>query len=225
MAKKEDTLTPSPGDVGHSFEREDIVLNYKPTIEYEEPPQEDVGQAPIEENREIEEARNRTQQLIDNYKKINDLTDIAQRRIDNRVQAGGGLEIQLDPQRDAHVISALKRCFPEAKAHNKITYEMYKQCLARMNKSPGSVPQVRATDVQAAKEDPLRTDFGGFNAPPGLNRPEIASPAAGSIQPIDLSAFQAAGVLALFQLLYPYIKKEDKLEILEHLATAPHKPI
>lgn len=225
MANKEDKTIALPDDIGGSFDEERRILTYKPSIEYEEPPQEDIDYGVADpETSEIEDARKRTESIIENYKSINQLTNIAQGRIDSRIEAGGGFEINLDPARDAQVVSALKRCFPEAKDHSKISYEMYKQCLMRMNKAAGSTPGISPADVQTAKEDPLRTNFGGIGSPPGMNRTEISSPAS-NVAPIDLAAFQAAGVLALFQLLYPLIKKEDKEEILQHLATAPHKPI
>jgi len=102
---------------------------------------------------------------------------------------------------------------------------MYKHCLARQNNNTANViPKVSDGDIQAAKQDPLRTNFGGMGVQPGLNRTEISAP-GNSIVPIDLTAFQLAGVIALFKMMYTMIKKEDKAEIALHMATVPHKPI
>lgn len=228
MARKEDkTGDILPSDLGHSFEVEDNILNYKPKIEWEEPEQQFLEQPEptIEQESELAGLRKRTQDLIDGYKSVVGLIDIAQDKIDNRVKTGGGFDVQLDPKVDANAIAALKRCFPEATDYSKISYEMYKHCLARMNKNAtDAIPKVSDNDIQAAKQDPLRTDFGGMGNLPGQNRTEISAP-GNPIQPIDIGAFQIAGVLALFKMMYPLIKKEDKKEIAEHLVETPHKPI
>ncbi len=219
MANKEDLSgTPGPGDIGHSFETEDTILNYKPTIEYEEPPQEESTQPAEPEKNELEELRNRTQDLISGYKAVQELVVVAKQRVDAKA---ADMEVSLDPIADAAAQSALKRCFPDAPDHSKITYEQYKACLTRMAKAGALTPQVLPSDIEAAKANPLQTDFGGLGNQMGQNRPEVSSP-AGNVKPIDLKAFQIAGVLALFKMMWPLIKREDKLEILQHKLDSKH---
>jgi hypothetical protein len=145
-----------------------------------------------------------------------------QQRIDNRVKAAGGVEVKLDPSKDAATIAAMKRRFPDKKDPTKITYDDYKKVLDCVGKSAATPPAVSADDIRAAKSDPLRTDFGGLSNQHGENRPEISSPAS-AVQPVDSEAFQASAVLALFALLLPLIKTEDKLEIEQHKVDTPHK--
>lgn len=223
MAKKEDLNPSSPQDVGHTFDRENYVLNFKPKIEYEEPLQEieDLNPTTIDNVGELEDLRNRTQNLIDGYAAVTKLADIAQARIDEKVYKDGGLDIQLDTLKDATVISAIKRCYPKVTDPNKITFEMYKTCLAKLA-AQGAAKNVSVSDadINAAKNDPLRTSFGGLKNIPGTNRPELSP--NNTIDPVDLNAFQIAGVLALFKMMYPLIKYEDKKEIKEHEMTKKH---
>lgn len=224
MADKKDSKFALPSDVGHDFSEERHVLTYKPKINYEEPPQTDEGrtQEDRQENNQIQEATQRLQDLIKGYSAVEHLADIAQQKIDNRVDEGGGLDIQLDPKRDAHVIGALKRCFPEAVDHSKITYEMYQHCLARMN-SQINIQGVSQEEILAARNNPLQTNFGGLNQPAGSNRTEVSE--VSNVAPIDLEAFQNTAVLALFALLLPLISAKITQDIGIHLATAPHSPI
>jgi hypothetical protein len=277
MAKKEDTYFPLPGDTSGSFDREDSLLNFRPTIGYVEPDQvtedypirtEDQKDPPTL----LEDTRIRTQNVIDGLKSVVALIDIAQARVDQRVNAsvaglgmpskisagttagttggeittaagagvgpgitGGagsgevattgpitsGVSVKLDPVKDAHVISAMKRRFPEKVDPTVITYEDYKQVIDCVHKHAPDVPAISVTDIRAATADPQRTAFGGYNNRQGQNRPEISS-VANSVEPIDLEAFQYGAILALFALLYPLIKMEDKLEIVQHLVTVPH---
>lgn len=222
MAKKNIlSSVPFPDEIGHDFGRERDILAGHPIIEWEEPPQDDDLSDDYEvvpEKSELEGFRERTQNIVDGYRKISDLIDTAKEKLDRKVAAAGGLDVQLDQNRDAHTIAANKRQFPD-KNPNVITYEMYRKALDFIAKNQdGKVPGISEDDVNAAKTDPLRTNFGGVGSVPGNNRPEISSP-ANSVSPIDLKVFQAVGVVALFKLLRPYIKMEDKKEIMEHLLT------
>jgi hypothetical protein len=219
MANKEDlSTTPGTGDVGHSFDKEDTILNYKPTIEYEEPLQEETDRPSTPQTNELEDLRNRTKDLISGYKAVQELVAIAKQKVDAKA---ADMEVALDPVADAAASNALKRCFPDAPDHTKITYEQYKACLTRMAKAGAMTPQVSAAEIEAAKANPLQTDFGGLGNQRGENRPEVSSP-AGNVKPVDLKAFQIAGVLALFKMMWPLIKREDKLEIIQHKLDTKH---
>lgn len=226
MAKKEKTSFPLPGDLGHSFDREDDILNFRPKIAFVEPPQEFTDQTILnkeEPTDTIDNFRQRTEDLIKGYKAVQGLAEQAQKRLDNRVQAAGGFRVQLDPAVDGHVIAAMKRAFPDKADPTIIDYDDYKKCLEDMRNSAPPAPAFTQGDLKSAQTDPLRTDFGGAGNQQGENRPEKNSP-ANSVKPLDLGAFQAAAVVALFGLLLPMIKNEDKAEIALHLSTTPHGP-
>ncbi|RLC08699.1 MAG: hypothetical protein DRI24_22955 [Deltaproteobacteria bacterium] len=224
MARKEKTSFPLPDDIGHDFERQNDILTFRPRINFVQPEQQPLDEFvdhEIELPDTIDTLRQQTEDLVEGYAAVVKLAEQAQRRIDDRVANSGNFSAKLDPKVDAAVIAAIKRCHPEHEDSTTLTFGVYKDCLTRLRQNRPRVPQVTAEDIKAAKEDPLRTDFGGYGNQHGENRPEISS-AAGAVSPLDLSAFQAAGVLALFLLLFPMIKKEDKLEVAQHLASAGH---
>jgi len=261
MANKDDRYIPLPGDVSHDFTEEDRILNFKPTIDFVEPEQVPDDQSVQETEKKgpentLEDARKRAQNIVDGLRAVVALIDIAQARIDRRVNAavsgkagtsvgsigtnpslkGGtgsagetvttasissGVVIKLDPTKDAHVIAAMKRRFPEKTDPTAITYEDYKQVIDCVHAHAPDAPAVSVTDMKAATTNPQRTDFGGYSNQQGENRPEVSS-SANSIKPIDLEQFQYASILALFALLYPLIKMEDQLTIAQHLMTVPH---
>lgn len=222
MANKEEKIAaPTSEDLGNSFDREDRVLNYKPKIEYEEPEQIPEERPIPESKTELAQLRNRTSDLVAGYQSVKGLVALAKTRIDNRVAAGGGMEVKLDAKVDAVAIEALKRCFPDAPDHTKITYEQYKICLTKMSKIGQLTPQVSQVDVDLAKQNPLLTEFGGLANQAGENRSEISSP-AGNIKPVDTQKLQTAGTLALFKKMYPLIKRELEAEIRQHEATKKH---
>jgi hypothetical protein len=222
MADKENQLTvPDTGDLGNSFDREDRILNYKPTIEYDEPEQILGDTSVTEKPPELSQLRNRTQDLITGYQSVRELVVLAKQRVDARVAAAGGMEVKLDAKADATAIAALKRCFPEAKDHTKITYEQYKICLTRMSKMGQMVPQVSQAEIDLAKKNPLQTEFGGLANQMGENRPEISSP-ANMIKPVDTQQLQTAGVLSLFKKMHPLLSREILAEIQKHEMTKKH---
>lgn len=223
MARKKDTNFTLPNDVGGSFEEEDFILNYRPTIEFVEPPQEAYEfpeEVPIDT---IDGLRDRTQKLINGLDAAVKLADLAQKRVDERVVADGGFASQLDSVKDAQVIAAMKRRFPDKADPTRITYDDYKEALNCLQQSAVDPPAVSADDIRTAQADPYKINFGGRDNQEGQNRAELSSPAS-SVSPVDLEAFQKAGILALFALMLPLIKIEDTKEIVKHLATAPHKP-
>lgn len=222
MANKEDkNISPTTEDLGNSFDQEDRVLNYKPRIDYEEPDQIPEERVIPETKTELTQLRNRTVDLVAGYQSVRQLVTIAKKRIDDRVVAGGGMEVKLDSKVDASVISALQRCFPDATDHTKITYEQYKTCLTRMSKMGQMAPQVSQAEVDLARGNPLLVEFGGLSNQAGENRPEISSP-AGNIKPVDTQKLQTAGVLTLFKKMYPLIRRELEAEIQKHETTKKH---
>jgi hypothetical protein len=227
MGRKKDTVFPVNSDVGNDFEDEDFILNWHPKIEFVQPEPELVMPSEVEPELEpetIDTIRDRTQKAVNGFDAVTKLADLAQKRIDNRVAATGGLTMKLNPAQDAATIAAIKRRFPKKEDPTLLTYDDYKQVLECVRKSAIEPPTVTASDIHAAKADPYRTNFGGLNNQQGENRAEVAS-SANSIQPLDLSKFQQGAVLALFALLLPLVLKEIKVEILQHLVTAPHNPI
>lgn len=175
----------------------------------------------------LDELRDRTEQVVNGLEAIAKLTDLAQKRIDQRVNAAGGLTVKLDPVKEAHVIAAMKRKFPDKEDPTQITYDDYKKaldCVQQAAPSEDSLPTVTAKDIRDAKADPNRTNFGGASNQQGENRPEISSPIS-SLEPLDLNKFQKEAVKALFALMLPLIVAQDQLSIAQHLITAPHKPI
>jgi hypothetical protein len=209
-----------PDLVSHDFTQEREVLTRRPDIHYEEPYTDDFSEEPTEtETVSLEEARQEVDDLIKSYQAVERLAALAEKRVDQRV---GNYVVSLDPKVDASVIDAIRRSFPEAKDPTKISYEMYKQCLARVDTT--NLPKVTDQDLKEAKKNPLKTDFSGFGAPAGMNRPEVSSPAR-IVDPIDTDSFRDGLIQNLFQLLQsfniPYIEKR----FLEHIAKVPHKPI
>jgi len=226
VANKKDVTIPMPGDIGNSFEETDEILNYRPLIEYVEPdpqyfqPAVDVKPEP----ETIDSIRDRTQNLINGLSAVAKLVDIAQKRIDARVKANGGLTIKLDPKRDYHTIAAMKRRFPDKLDPTQITYDDYKGALDCLQKTApaattGGMPQVTAADIRTAGSDPNRTTFGGSDNKHGENRAELSSP---GMEPIDLDAFQKAAVIAIQKLLKPLDRKDIKEEIRKHKLDTKH---
>lgn len=223
MARKKDVTIPLPDDVGGDFEDEHHVLNYRPRIEFVEPPAEAAEPLVSEEPEdEIGDVRNRTQNLIQTLDAVGQLIDQAQGRIDQRVKAMGGVNIKLDPNKDAAVIAAMKRRFPDKEDPTIISYDDYKQAMDCIQRSAPSPLEIAEADMNAARADPLRTDFGGLGNTQGENRAEISSPAS-SVEPVDLEQFQKNAVVALFSLMLPLITQQTKADITQHKLDTPHK--
>jgi len=217
MAKK-DYRVNLLNEGGKLFEETDYILNYKPVIEYVEPPDEYLEDELIVIDPTLDDLRDRTQKLMEGYKNLVELANLAEKRLDNRVKADGGLVMELDPDIDAATISAVKRKFPNEDPA-KITYDMYKKALKCANKGAPPIPQVTADDIKRERTNPLKTDFGGWNAPPGDNRIEKQE---NNISPLDLGVFQTAAVIALFALLLPMISSNTSAAIATHSVTLPH---
>lgn len=219
MAKKtEPVLGFARGSFG---EDDDFILNYRPIIDFVEPEQVPAEPVVLEELTTLDDAKSQTQQVIDGLNQVVALADAVQQRIDQRVMSGGGLNIKLDPIKDQATIAAMKRRFPDKADPTTITYEDYRNALNCLQKAAPIPPSISFSDLQNAKSDPFRVDFGGLNNTQGENRPEISSP-ANSVEPLDVEAFQKAAVAALFALMLPLIQVENKISIAEHIASTPH---
>jgi hypothetical protein len=222
MARKKDTDFPLPDDVGHDFEDDHFLLNYKPVIEFVEPDAVLLEDIEVESEPEtLDSLRDRTQRLVEGLNAINKLTDLAQKRVDSRVASSGGMTVNLDPVKDGHVIAAMKRLFPDKADPTKLDYQSYKEALDCINNAGPDVPTVTSADIKAAQTDPFKTDFGGLGNQNGENRPEISSP-ANTIEAVDLEEFQKQAVVALFALMKPLIVAADKASIQDHLVKIPH---
>jgi len=202
------------------FERESDVFNRRPIIEWEVPPiDEDDAFYSTKETEEYEtelkDLRETVDDLINSYNALEKLADVIENKINDKVK---GYVVKLNPVIDSHVIEAIKRAFPEVEDPTKINFEMYKQCLARYNKS--NTPVISEKDVQEAKNDPTRTDFGGYGNEPGMNRPEIQQ--NGMMKPLDLKKFQKGAITKLWKQILAPVKDQTLLAILIHKATSIH---
>lgn len=176
------------------------ILDFRPDIQFVEPDQLDVEPPPRLPPPTIEESRQKMQSIISAYKEIEVLADVAQARIDQRA---AGFEVSLDPKVDAHIIAAIKRCFPNKIDPTKITFDDYKSCIKDLSQRAQDVSP--APDTAQAVLDTTKVDFGGLGLPSGLNRPDLDQDSQ-IVPPLDLDAFQAAGIAALFLMLLPQLK-------------------
>lgn len=222
MPKKERYEFPLPGDVGHSFDEQDDILNFRPEIRFVAPEHElELSDRPIDEPIEEEGVRDRTRAAINGLDGLNKLAELTGERLDKRIDTLGGLNIKLDPVVDAVQIQAMKRKFPDKADPTVMSYEDYKECLKCMEDHAAEMAAKEDNDYQAGFQEklnnPLKNDY-------GIARPEIINKegSGSGISPLDLGAFQAAAVVALFALLLPLIQLEDQKAIAQHLATAKH---
>lgn len=180
-----------------NFSQQRDILNFKPRINFVEPDQID-DELPVREQPvSLDSVKSDTDQLIADYAQIEDLSNLAQQRIDDR---SAGLTIQLDSQADAHIISAVQRHFGDPNK-TSITYDDYRECLDHIN-DQANFTLVDPAEVQKASQDQFRTDFGVFGA--DSPRPDLQSEAQ-SIQPVDLKSFQIQQLEELLKLLTPGI--------------------
>ncbi len=219
--KKDAVFSNWPNQVGQNFEEEDEVLNYRPQITYEMPISLETESRVQPASTTLTDARQRTQDLVAAYNTISKLAEVAQERIDARV---GDYKIQLDEKADFHVMEAIGRAFPDKDNVKTITYDMYKQCLAKLHAAqPASkMPIVTAADMAAAASDPKKTSFGGLGVTAGNNRKEVEATQMGGLQPLDMKKFQDSIVKKLFKLLQPMTKGDDAGAIAKHKMDTPH---
>lgn len=217
MSKKDNIFSNWPNQSGYDFSEADEVLNYKPKIKYQ-------GEVSLEratilqkQSRVLTEARKKVDDLRAAYQVIEQLAEIAQKRLDERV---GNYKISLNDQVDAQVKDALQRTFPELKDTSEISYEMYKQCVDRLCAAT-EAPTLSAESVATARKNPKKTDFGGLGAKAGDNRKEVDSASSG-LKPLDLEAFQDAVVKKLHKKMGPLNQAEHDATIRKHMADTPH---
>jgi hypothetical protein len=209
-----------PIEAPEDFGDDDFVLNYRPRIGYVEPDQISVESTLEPEPPQLEDIRNRVEDLIKGYRAVQQLADATQKRVDARVKAAGGMTVKLDPVIDAPTIAALKRQFPDQDP-TIVDFDKYRTSLIKQRELSPEGPTVTSADIRAAKPDNLRTNFGGVNNVQGENRAEVSSPAK-TLKPVDLDALQAAQVVALFALMLPMISNQDSAAISRHVKTTPH---
>ena len=194
MARKETVKTPLPGDAGNDFTVDDDILNFKPNISFVSPTRQEAPPGPVTSTDELGDSAQDLQNLIDGYSDAGQLIEIAQQRIDDRVNSLGGNNIRLDPIKDAVAISAMKRFFPTKADPTTISYEDYQAALKTVSNSPAPPPTFGPLDIQNAQNNPYQTDF-------GLSQLPGAASSGGGINPLDLVAFQAQAVITLFGMM------------------------
>jgi hypothetical protein len=206
VAKKGKEGIPVPGDVGSSFEDDHDILNFRPDIFFVSPepePSEATGETTFTDD-DLGARKQDTEDLISRYDAVAELIDMAEERIDQRVEALGGLTIQLDPKVDGPTIAAMKRMFPDNPFPTQITYGQYKHALKTVTGKAKDPPGFGPLDIKHAQENPLKTDFGALSLQPGMGRPEITS-GSQILEPISLPDFILAAVMALFTMLISMI--------------------
>lgn len=195
------------------------ILTRRPKINFVEPEQVPGDQVPeVPTETPILDKRVQVKDLVDQYKRVEQLSDLAQRRIDARAK---NMKICLDPRKDANVIAALKRRFGNVAPC--ITYQQYKTCLEEIAKAGyNNVQQfvVSASDLSNARENPFKTDFSGYTTDNGTLRPEVQFDSP--VEEIDQEKFQSDAVTKLFNMMLPMLQQMTDAKILQHLLTAPH---
>jgi hypothetical protein len=192
------------------------ILNKRVKIRFVEPPQVPGEQAPVvAAPPTVEEAKLRTQKVIQDYKKLEKLADLAQKRIDLRSKE---VRICLNPTTDPDVLGSLTRVF--GTNDGCITFEQYKHCLDILSRAGrGVAPKVTEEDIKKAATDPFRKNFGGYGLSDGQLRPErqIESP----VKPLDMDKFQSDSLKKLFELLLPLLNGFSELKMQQHVIQYP----
>ena len=190
------------------------ILNRKPKINFVEPEQVPGEQTPaVVVEAPLLERKIQVQTLVNQYKRLEQLSDLAQKRIDTRAK---NMKICLDPKTDGNIISALQRKFGDV--GNCISYAQYKHCLDEISR----IGARNASELipKTGLTDPFKTDFSGYTTENGTLRPEVqfTSP----IAEIDQEKFQKDAVSKLFKMMFPMLSKLSDSKILQHLLSAPH---
>ena len=185
------------------FSSDRDVINFRPQISFIEPPQiEGEPQPAAPTPPSIDEVQKSVQGLVDGYRKVEQIADITQDRIDQRAK---NFEVNLDPVVDATTIESIKRAFPNKKDPTKITFDDYRHCLKELNdNAEDKVPTISQEDLDRALGDKLKTDFAGLGKLNGLNRPEL-DPGHQIVKPLNIPAFQKEAVAGTFKMMKPLI--------------------
>ena len=191
-----------------NFSKQRNILNFRPKIYFIEPDQIDedtetfLGKKdPPDPNaiQTIDENKEEVSSLIEEFKEIEELCDLAQERINTRAK---DMIINLDPQQDAHIIDSLRRHFNDP-TKNSITYDDYIHCLNQTyEQSESNFFEIDPKEIELGASDPFRNTFGSM----GLEsaRPEL-DPKLQPIKPIDMASFQEDGIIKLFEMLKPLL--------------------
>ena len=198
-------------DDGHTtvqqqdFLEDDFILNFKPLFKYEPPePEEDLFPVQYTEPTTAEEARQETEDIIKSYQAIEQLTAVAQDKLNSRVMAAGGVNIRPHPVKDNLIVQAIKRQFPDEDG-SRVTFEMYQECLRRMEDAAEEPPVIKEEDMRASRKDLLRTDFGGLSNADGSNRPEISGPEF--VKPINIDEFKNSSIKQMLKTVQPMVEE------------------
>lgn len=180
------------------------ILTKRPVIEFVEPEQIPGEQTPEELLLIVDEARNRTLDLIQQYKRLEKLTDIAQARIDRRAEP---TVITLDVTQDVSICNAMTRVFGPDIDCTQITYAQYKQMIDLICNSV-EVPTLTSEGMQDALTDPFKKNFGGFGGAEGSLRPELKLRELGgkTIEPVNLDQYKVKKLVQLIQDLTPGLR-------------------
>lgn len=207
----DNTIVTFPGDTD-DFSEEDSVLNYRPSLEWEEPDSIPGDEIPFKLTSEVQKTRERTESLINGYKQLAQLAASVQKKLDDQVKKSGGFTLPLDPVKDAITISAMKRRFPEVDS-GTITYDIYKKALACIRTNQQTPALVTSDDIKKATYNPSTTSFGGIDSAPGKLRSEIVNPMG---NPVDLVQYQKDAIDELYEKMEDSISGNSSAAVLEH---------
>jgi len=191
--------------IGGDFSDTRGILNRKPRINFVEPEQvpEEQASAEIPVDSPLLDRKVALQDLISQYDRLEQLSDLAQKRIDVRAK---NLKACLDSNKDADILSALRRKFGDVSPC--ITHQQYKVCLEEISRAGNTNVQqfiATETDLQNARSNKFKTDFGGYTTDNGTLRPEVQFDSP--IQPINQEKFQSDMLKKLFEMMKPIFKK------------------
>lgn len=186
----------------NNFSTQRSILNFRPNIHFVEPEQvEEPQHPPREAPLSIDQVKTETAELIDQYKQVEAVANIAQDRVNER---SANLVVKLDPVQDSNVLEAVRRHFGDPNK-SEITYGDYLNCIADINtEGEKNISTVNPADIENSASDPLRDVFGSLGSLPGLGRPEL-EPHAQSIKPIDMGNFRSGQLITLLGMLTPGI--------------------
>ena len=179
------------------------ALKFKPNISFLQPLPKVGPQATEEPIRTFSEVSSRVNNIINGYKNIDKLAQLAQARIDSR---SGSLTITLDRNKDQTVLQAMRRMFP-AQIPTEIPYTTYRKaldCLGANAKKHGKQFIITAEERMKAKATGFNTTahIANLTALPGQLRPELQNPV---MPDLDMEEHQKNLIIILFEQMLPMI--------------------
>jgi hypothetical protein len=175
-------------------------LEYRPHIEFVEPPQEPEDPRPVQQIGDDFPLQKQQDELLNLVNAVDVLGAALQSRINERAK---NIKIKLDPNVDAQVIQAMCRMFSKDDENDcfgildnnnvYITYEHYKQARETICKYGADL---------AVNIKPKDEIFNESDLTDGSLRPELSDKAQ-VVEPLDMAAFQEN----LFKLLVRHIWK------------------